>query len=182
MNELERKLAAQLLLAHRVEGDALLLSDAVLLAALDGSRRLGAAERSALEQSPLTTRRLRHLALARRHAAGSDVWGGSHGMLRAAASGPLGQLSTDDGNWTLYFVPQDGRWRVILKVAPAAPFAARLVCEQALLRVSDGSGATILLGHLDADGESEAAWPFAATPAQHLQKHGALFAVTPAQA
>lgn len=182
MNELERKLAAQVVLARRVENDALVLSDAVLMAALDGSRRLVAAERSALEQSPLTTRRLRHLALALRRASGGDAWGGSHGMLRAAASGPLGQLSTDDGNWTLYFVPQDGRWRVILKVAPAAPFAARLVCEQALLRVSDGSGATVLLGQLDADGECEAPWPFAAAPASHLQLHGALFAVAPAQA
>jgi hypothetical protein len=181
VNELERKLAAQLLLARRAEDDSLVLSDAVLMAALDGSRKLSGAERAALEQSPLMARRLRHLSLARRHAASRDAWSGSHGMLRAAASGDLAELATDDGFWQLHFVAQEGRWQVILKVAPAAPFAARLVCEQGLLRVSDGAGATVLQGHLDADGEYEAAWPFSLAPGPHFQQCGAVFAVTPAQ-
>jgi hypothetical protein len=45
--------------------------------------------------------------------------------------------------------------------------------------VRDGSGQRILSGRIDADGECEAAWPFAAAPAAHLQAHGAAFTVTP---
>ena len=57
-SDLERKLREQLLLRRRVEGDRLMLADAVLTAALDGSRPLTANERAALAQSPLTMRRL----------------------------------------------------------------------------------------------------------------------------
>ena len=42
MTELDRKLQAQLVAGRRVEGDRLMLDDAVLLAALDGSRPLTA--------------------------------------------------------------------------------------------------------------------------------------------
>ena len=63
-------------------------------------------------------------------------------------------------------------------MGPAAPAAAGLLRERALLRVTDGAGATLLQGRLDADGECEHAWPFAAAPAEHLQRHGATFAVT----
>jgi hypothetical protein len=87
MSESDRKLQEQLLLSRRVEGDHLALADAVLLAALDGSRVLTAAERAALAASPLTARRLRQLALERR-SANADQWRGSHGMLRAAAGAP----------------------------------------------------------------------------------------------
>lgn len=170
------RLHEHLLLSRRVEGDRLMLSDAAMLAALDGSRPLNARERAALEQSPLTLRRFRHLALERR-----ANWAASGGMLRAAAgTSPPAEVATDDGCWTLHFVEQGGAWQVILALAADAPFAVRLMREQPLLRVRDGSGATILQGHLDADGECEAAWPFAATPAAHLQSRGATFAVEPA--
>ena len=43
--------------------------------------------------------------------------------------------------------------------------------------MSDGAGRTILEGRLDADGECEAAWPFAGTPAAHLQAADAAFSV-----
>lgn len=178
--EMERKLRARLLLTRRVEGDRLLLGDAVLLAALDGSRPLTAGERAALQGSPLTTRRLRTLANERRHAA-IDAWQGSSGMLRAADSGaPLAQLATDDGYWRLHFVDSGGARRVILQLNPQAPFAATLLRAGMLLRVLDGAGAEVLAGRLDLDGECECAWPFADEPAAHFQQRGAVFSVQPA--
>jgi hypothetical protein len=179
MSESDRKLQEQLLLSRRVEGDHLALADAVLLAALDGSRVLTAAERAALAASPLTARRLRQLAIERRSAS-KDRWSGSHGMLRAAASGAaLETLVTDDNCWSLHFVEDDGHWQLILKLAADAPFAARLVREQPQVRVTDGGGAILLQGRLDADGECETAWPFDSAPAPHFQQFGASFAVEP---
>src|SRR4051812_7216997 len=83
---LRRRLQEGALMARRVEGDRLVLADATLLAALDGSRPLTAGERAALEASPLTARRLRTLALERRARTAPD-WRGSRGLLRAASSG-----------------------------------------------------------------------------------------------
>ena len=183
----ERRLRERLLLAPRVEGDRLVLADAVLLAALDGSRPLTGGERAALQASPLTTRRLRTLALARRaasshrQAANDADWRGSSGMLRAADSGAaLELLATDDGYWRLHFVGAPGARRVILQLLPEAPFAARLLREAAPVRVFDGAGAEVLAGRLDADGECEAAWPFPDAPSGHFQQRGARFSVQPA--
>jgi hypothetical protein len=182
-SDIEGKLRARLLLAPRVEGDRLMLSDAVLRAALDGSRPLRAAERSALQASPLTTRRLRTLALERRAAAhaANDAWHGSSGMLRAADSAQaLSELATDDGCWRLHFVDGSdgaGGRRLILQLLPDAPFAARLLREAPLLQVLDGAGAVLLAGRLDRDGELEGAWPGADAPAVHFQRHGAAFSV-----
>ncbi len=179
-SRIDRKLSERLLLAPRVEGDRLMLGDAVLRAALEGSRPLTAAERAALQGSPLTTRRLRTLALAAR-ATAIEAWHGSSGMLRAADGGQaLLQLATDDGCWRLHFVDGGGTRRVILQLMPEAPFAARLLREGPLLRVLDGAGAEVLSGRLDPDGECECAWPFALDPAAHFQRHGAAFSVQPA--
>lgn len=180
--DVQRKLEAALLLARRVEGDRLLLSDAILLAAMDGSRRLTAGEQAALRSSPLTQRRLRTLSAGRAKACAPDAWSGSAGMLRAAGSGPVTALATDDGHWVLHFLEQDGAWRVILALDANAPFAARLVREQPLLRVLDGGGAIVLQGSLDADGECENAWPFDTPPGPHFQEFGAAFAVEPVHA
>jgi hypothetical protein len=169
----ERSLRAEALLARRAADDYLVLADATLSAAIDGSRPLRSAERAALAASPLTLRRFKVLAQAR-HAA----WQGSSGMLRAADSGAaLLVLETDDGHWALHFVPQDGRWQVVLKLAADAPFAARLMADGAVLTVRDGAGAVILQGSLDVDGECEQAWPMADDPAPHFQQHGAVFSV-----
>lgn len=176
---LDRKLRERLLLARRVEGDRLMLGDAVLLAALDGSRALSPNERAALEASPLTTRRLRQLAIERRAADVAD-WRGSGGMLRAADSGgALVRLVTDDGYWTLHFNDAGGGWVAILQLHATAPFAPRLMRERPLLRVLDGGGAIILQGRLDADGECEGAWHFECAPSAHLQRFGATFVVEP---
>lgn len=178
--DMERKLRERLLLAPRVEGDRLMLGDAVLHAALDGSRPLTAGERAALQASPLTARRLRTLALARR-AAAIEAWQGSTGMLRAADSGvQLFELATDDGFWRLHFVDGEEGQRVILQLIPEAPFAPRLLRGAAALRVLDGAGEVVLAGHLDLDGECEAAWPFVLAPAAHFQRYGAAFSVQPA--
>lgn len=171
------RLREHLLLGRRVEGDRLMLTDAVMRDALDGKRPLTRAERNALEESPLTLRRFRHLALERRAA---EAWAGSTGMLRAAASGDqLTGLSTDDGCWTLHFVEEGSQWQVILALAADAPFAARMMRDTPLLRVRDGAGGIVLQGHLDADGECEGAWPFASEPAPHFQRHGGGFAIEP---
>lgn len=184
---LERRLQERLLLERRVEGDRLVLHDATLLAALDGSRPLSAGERAALQASPLTARRLRQLALARRAgrtaasaapAAGTALaWRASHGRLRAASSGALAALRTDDGWFTLHLVRQGEGWRAILQLAADAPFAPALLAARAPLRVRDGAGRILLEGRLDADGECEADWPFAGAPAEHLQAADAAFSV-----
>lgn len=194
---LELKLQERLLLARPAPGDRLLLDDATLSAALDGSRALTPNERRALAASPLTLRRLRHLSL-QRHASAQDTaqlqplqasrpsaandadWHGSSGMLRAAATNTtLETLATDDQYWTLHFIGEDGLWQVILALSAQAPFAAQLLRQRPLLRVFDGAGAIVLEGRLDADGECESRWPFALAPAPHFQQHGASFSVQP---
>lgn len=166
----DRKLQQGVLLARRVQGDRLMLADAVLEAALAGTRHLTAGERAALQASPLTQRRLRTLSLQRRAA-----WQGSQGMLRAASDGAaLRTLATDDGCFTLHFVEAGDGWRVVLVLDPGAP-----ILPATPLRVTDGEGRQILCGTLDADGEYEDAWPFELAPAAHFQAHGAAFAVQP---
>jgi hypothetical protein len=180
---LARRMREALLLGRRVEGDRLVLDDATLLAALDGSRPLSPGECAALQDSPLTARRLRHLALERRaQARGTSQtgWEGSRGMLRAASSGDVAALRTDDGWWTLHLVGAGEAWRAILQLAPEAPFAQALLAARARVTVRDGAGDPILAGRLDPDGECEAAWPFALAPGAHLQACGAAFTVEPA--
>lgn len=184
-DDLDARLRERLLLSRAAPGDRLLLADGTLLAALDGTRPLTPGERQALSMSPLTLRRFRQLSLARHAAArpvaaNDPVWVGSSGMLRAASTADaLEALVTDDGCWTLDFLPQDGGWQVILGLSAEAPFAARLLREQPLIRVIDGGGAIVLQGRLDADGECERAWPFSDAPSSHFQLHGAGFAVEP---
>lgn len=179
-NTTERKLQEALLLRSRPGEDALVLDDGVLRTALDGSCALDAAQLAALQASPLTLRRFRHLALERKRAQAAFGWQRSAGMLRAAATvDELARLVTDDGCWSLHFVAQGAGWQVILKLEAAAPFAAQLLARRPMLRVTDGGGAVLLQGRLDADGECERAWPFAQGPAAHFQGRGAVFAVEP---
>ena len=181
----QRRLEAAALLARRVDGDRLMLDDATLAAALDGSRPLSGGERAALQASPLTLRRLRQLALERRtastpgRAAHEAQWQGSRGMLRAAGSAGSAAPVSDDGWWTLHLLGEAGAWRLVLQLSAAAPFAARLLAGRACLRVRDGAGQAILEGRLDADGECEAAWPWESPPAVYLQARGAAFTVEP---
>ena len=178
LSPFERKLAVASLLAPRIDGDYLVLADATLAAAIDGSHPLSAGERAALAASPLTLRRFRALVEQGR-ALAQNRWQGSAGMLRAADSGaPLLTLETDDGHWRLHFIAQDGQWRMVLQLDAAAPFAASLLGEAgAMLEVRDGAGTVLLQGALDADGECEQAWPLADDPAPHLQRSGAGFRV-----
>ena len=177
--QLQARLQAKVILARRVEGDRLMLADDVMMAAISGIRHLTAGERAALQASPLTLRRFRTLS-AQKAAAANDAWSASAGTLRAASSAvPLAALATDDGAWTLHFIEAARGWQVVLAIDAAAPFAARLMREHALLRVVDGDGAIVLQGTLDADGELESAWPFEAAPAAHFQTFGAAFRVEP---
>lgn len=179
-NTTERKLQEALLLRSRPGEDGLALEDGVLLAALDGSRALTAAQLAALQASPLTLRRFRHLAVERKRAQAALGWQGSRGMLRAASSAAeLTVLATDDGCWSLHFVPHGGGWQVILKLEAVASFAEQLLQRRPMLRVTDGGGAVLLYGRLDADGECERAWPFEDSPEAHFQAHGAMFVVEP---
>jgi hypothetical protein len=185
-DDLDARLRERVLLSRPAQNDRLMLADATLLAALDGTRPLTPNERQALAASPLTLRRFRQLSLQHHAAAkapvaaNDPVWTGSRGMLRAASTATeLEALVTDDGCWTLHFLPQDGGWQVILALSAEAPFAARLLREQPLLRVIDGGGAIVLQGRLDADGECERVWPFAVGPGSHFQLYGAGFAVEP---
>jgi hypothetical protein len=186
--DLDARVRERALLTRVVPGDRLMLADATLLAALDGTRALTPNERNALTESPLTLRRFRQLSLERRaashpqtQAAANDAsWTGSAGMLRAASSATsLSSLVTDDGCWTLHFLSQDDSWQVILSLSADAPFATRLLRERPLLQVTDGGGAIVLQGRLDADGECERGWPFDSAPAPHFQQHGAVFTVAP---
>jgi hypothetical protein len=184
MTSPDQKLQARLMLARPVPGDRLMLADEVLLAALDGRQPLSPGELAALQGSPLTLRRFRHLAMERRAAkpaaANDPVWQGSSGMLRAASSSAaLESLVTDDGYWTLHFVPDEEGWQVILALDPSAPFAARLLRERPQLRVTDGGGGIVVQGQLDADGECERRWAFPSPPSEHFQQHGARFSVAP---
>ena len=180
MTELDRKLQSGALLGRRVEGDRLVLADAVLAQALDGSRPLTHGERAALQASPLTLRRLRHLAESRRAQGQPGAWRGSRGLLRAADSGAgLGLLRTDDGMWRLHFVDTGGALSVIVQLDPEAAGAAGLLAARPAIAVRDGGGALVLEGRLDADGECEGPWPFAEPPAAHFQQHGARFEVIP---
>lgn len=184
-DDLDARLRERLLLSRDVPGDRLMLADATLLAALGGTRALTPKERQALSASPLTLRRFRQLSLERRaatqpRAANDPLWAGSSGMLRAASTvEALESLVTDDGYWTLHFLPQAGGWQVILSLSAEAPFAECLLREQPQLRVIDGGGAIVLQGRLDADGECERVWPFATAPGPHFQLYGAGFAVEP---
>lgn len=182
MTELDRKLQAGALLGRRVEGDRLMLADAVLAQALDGVRPLTAGERAALQGSPLTLRRLRHLADSRRARAQvvRGGWRGSRGLLRAADSGnALDLLCTDDGMWRLHFVDAAGSLAVVVQLDPEAAGAADVMAARPAIQVRDGRGALVLEGQLDADGECEGPWPFEAPPAAHFQQHGARFEVIP---
>lgn len=180
MTELDRKLQAAALLGRRMEGDRLVLADAVLAQALDGSRPLTHGERAALQASPLTLRRLRQLAETRRAQGQPGAWRGSRGLLRAADSGAgLALLRTDDGMWRLHFVDAGGALSVIVQLDPEAAGAAALLGALPAIQVRDGGGALVLEGILDADGECEGPWPFADQPAAHFQQHGARFEVIP---
>lgn len=176
MTHLDRKLQAGALLGRRIENDRLVLADTVLQQALDGSRPLTAGERAALQASPLTLRRFRHLADARR----TFAWRGSRGLLRAADSGAgLELLRTDDRMWSLHFVDEGGALRVIAQLDPEAAGAAQVLQERPAIQVRDGVGRVVLEGCLDADGECEGEWPFAEPPSAHFQQHGARFEVIP---
>ena len=176
-----RRLQSRLLLSQRTEGDRLVLSDEVLRAALDGSAPLSDGEKTALMASPLTLRRFRMLADAARRAQATE-WRSSSALLRAADSGSVEALGTEDGIWALHVAGQAGAWRLILVLDAASPVAAQVLQDAPRLRVLDGIGTCLLEGQLDGDGELEGDWPFLQAPLEHLRRHGGRFTVERADA
>ncbi len=175
-NALDSKLQQSLLLNRPREGDCLRLSDAMLRAALEGSRPLSASEIAQLQDSPLTLRRFRHLALERRSK--QAQWHASSGIVLAAASiEDEAILHSLDLYWQLQLLHDADQWQIILRLRPNAPFAAQVLQQHLPLEVLDGKGQVILRGCVDADGELEARWPFAVPPIAHFNANGGSFHV-----
>jgi hypothetical protein len=161
---------------YKRQGDSLLLSDAVLRAALEGSRPLSASEVTTLQASPLTLRRFRHLAQERRSK--QTQWHASSGIVLAAASVEDDAiLHSLDLYWQLQLLQNGEAWQIILRLRPNAPFAAQILQQQLPLEVLDGKGQMIVRGCVDADGELEAPWPFASKPIAHFNANGGSFHV-----
>lgn len=119
-----------------IPGDWPRLDDDTLLAALDCTRALRPEEMDALMASPLTLRRLFHLAEARKRVqarqrtpdrsavAANDAYGhwlahGSRGVRRAAASGDdaLPVWRSDDRLWSVTFErTEGGETRIVLRL------------------------------------------------------------------
>jgi len=163
-------------------GDALVLDDASLKYALSGRQRLKRGQWEALVRSPLTLRRLQYLAAQRKlmlQQAANDVgWSTSRGLLLAADDGEaLASLRTEDSHWTLHFLQGPAGWQVVLTLAGSAPFARSLQERQLSVTVLDAAQQVLLYGVLDADGELEAPWPVAASPAEHFRATGGRFSV-----
>ncbi len=173
---LDAKLQESLLLNRSREGDYLQLSDAVLRAALEGSRPLSANEAAILQASPLTLRRFRHLAVAQRDK--QTQWHASSGIVLAAASVEEDAiLHSLDLYWQLQLLQVEKQWQVILRLRPSAPFAAQILNNHAALELLDGKGQVILRGSLDADGELELPWTWPQSPLTHFTAHGGSFHV-----
>lgn len=186
--------------------DWLVLSDANLIAALDGTEPLSAVEWAGVLDSPLTLRRIQNLAnqLAREargkiasdttssSAANDSYWHHSQGLLLAAATDePAPTLTTSDGLWSLIFLNAapanqssaptqlQPSWQVVLKLNLTDAVGLTIVAKAPEVAVLDGSGATLLIGTLDEDGELVRPWPatITDTPFAHFKACGGVFSV-----
>lgn len=177
----DRRLLERILLDSDRPGDRLELSDAVLRAAIQGERRLTAQEVERLWVSPLTLRRFRFLSGEIRTASALGGWTGSRGLLLAAEGGDdPPSITTEDGCWTLCFLPgMGGKLRIIMKYTGAGDLAALMAAAGRGVSVRDGEGQVLLRGALDEDGELEAPWPLELSPRDHFRAIGGRFAVVP---
>lgn len=200
----------QLLLATFAEstkpGDRLVLSDEILHAALERSRRLRKSELQALLDSPLTLRRLVALAArfdalsqesspAAREAAAKVIaiamgraandsqptWHRSPMELMAAAGHDDGNFSqtSPDQLWVLHAIVTGTSTRLVLVLQKDHERAAAVMeaRQQLELAVLDGQGATLLMGHLDEDGELAGPWQLPDTLRSHLLAQGGQFSI-----
>lgn len=171
--------------------DSLVLSDEVLLAAMNRVTPLNQEEWQALLDSPLTLRRARRLMRQQRAtaaekdrlptAANDAEWMGSRGLLLAADGGiPAESISTDDGLWRLNFLSTGQGYRLLLQLDAQRPEGARIHAADRAIAIFDSADVLMATGKLDADGEFEVAWPFADTsPQEHFVAAGGGFAVEP---
>lgn len=182
---LVREIAAKGLLQRYKANDYHVLSDAVLVAALEQTQALTRSQWNALLDSPATLRRLQVLhaisvqkQTQSRTAANDAHWFSSGGLLLAADSGEKApSLSTSDHWWRLVFLGDGNGYRVVLQLDCSAPFAANLIDRGNDLAVVDGEGKTVMRGVLDDDGEMEAAWGFSSAPYAHFMEAGGRFEV-----
>ena len=176
-------------------GDRQMLSDATLLAALQGHQRLLPAQRQALLTSPLTLCRLRYLEGRRLAAVGEGGasstsspgqalarWERSACELLAATTEVQDvSLYSPDGLWALHALTTGTVTRILLQLRPEdegrglnATARPQPGDEVAVL---DGAGTTLLMGRLDDDGELEAPWIRALDLRSHLSRYGRLWSV-----
>ncbi len=176
------RLMERMLLNRYRADDRFELDDATLRAVADGSRTLTAEERGRLFSSPLTLKRLRWLYHeARRSLSAIGDWRGSEGLLLAAESAAVLQsISTEDGQWTLYFNPgRGGRLMIALKFTGTSDLPAELDKAGAGVEVRDAGGNVLIRGELDEDAELETVWPMATAPREHFRTTGGRFSVLP---
>lgn len=169
LSDLDLHLQQALLTGGEREHDRLQLSDAVLQAALNGSRPLRAQELRVLKSSPLTMRRFKLLARQARQAGVFQ----SHGQLLAASSeADSFHLQSTDQCWQLQFFRQQQSWRMVLRLLPEAGLDWQQKVWHSLIQVCASDGSPLLRGRLDQDGELEQAWPYTEAPLSYLQQHG----------
>lgn len=208
-SSLMQSLAIKAIAQQFKSDDWLVLSDANLIAALDGTEPLSAVEWAGVLDSPLTLRRIQNLAnqLAREargksasntaastspSAANDSYWHHSQGLLLAAATDePAPTLTTSDGLWSLIFLNATSAsqppalaqphpsWQVVLKLNLTDAVGLTIVAKAPEVAVLDGSGATLLIGTLDEDGELVRPWPatITDTPFAHFKACGGVFSV-----
>lgn len=176
-------------------GDYLRLADVTLLEAYRGTRALRRAEREALQQSPLTQARLRQLIAGAIAAEGSpvltsapttaqrtpaeaanDAFWVSTAWLRAADSGgPLPELLTDDRVWALTVTAnaEAGKANLCLRLLDiGAPWAEVVLGGSRAVELRDVTGAVLLRGVLDREGELAGPWPLEIPFEEHIRLVG----------
>ena len=175
----------QVLLAYYMTlqkpGDRQVLSDETLQAALAGEQGLVRAQWQAMLDSPLTLCRLRFLEAQRQAAQAGDEtvddgWQRSTAEVLAASDTEADcSLVSPDGRWALHALTTRGVTRLLLQLSPASlasAGAAPAPGPGAEVAVLDDQGGTLLMGHLDADGELQARWTRDTDLRTHLARHG----------
>lgn len=192
MDKTLRSLLNKALINHYKEDDWLVLSDASLTAALNGSDPLTREEYAALLRSPMTLRRMTVLYSGMKGvqetpeplvaANDAEFWADSRFVLRAADSeGDSGwaELTSESGLWRLRLSPAGRGWMLTLELlAKAHPTAASLL-EGRRVALVDGQGRTLLEGALDADGRLQDDWCLDGSPAEHFRSTRGGFEVRP---
>jgi hypothetical protein len=181
---IQDRLAMEALLRDHKPGDYLVLADAILNSALDGTRPLRQSEWEALLDSPLTLGRMRVLEARRQgaskpaavtmQASNDDVLRPSHWVLRAAADVSDGSFSqsSEDGSWMLYAETTGSKTELVLKLQAQSEHADKWMAKRPTVQVLDGAGNELLTGELDKHGEVRGPFMYGTDLRSHLAAHG----------